>query len=1106
MTLEAELSIRMDGGGLVAALTAELGGATDDLQGVSVAVSADDVGTAGGEAGSIDLSGISGAIGSVTRELGGVLGTLPIGEDLIGPVRTGLSALETALAGNLEADLRGALDRVGAEFEAMEQAGALGALRQLATSLQSAPELAAIRDAIGGLLRAAGAREPPAASIGDLVSSVISALDAIGQMMALETALAEARRLGALIPGQLPDGRVQGLLAALEAAVAAAEDMLEELDVASDAAVDAAVNALATVRTAELALIDALTTGMAFGEATLSLIDPAGLVARTERILERLRGVAVGEIEAALGRIAGTIAPLLTPDLSGAPTFSLDALLDQIEAHAGDVAAEVTALDTSPVTEPFAQGLGSVTGVVAEVQKALDDVVAAIEAALGQVRDAIAALPLDQIAGAIRDVVGVIAGALETLGDVLGGVQEALGDAAGAAQTALARAEAAVDLFRRQLEAAFGEAKTFVDGLGLERIVGDVADAIQTVSDLIGQADMAPYFATAVDAIDTTTGVIEKVPFPLLPDDMEQDVVDLIRPIKTADLQAFRQQILQVLQIGEDGTFTLRPDLEDAVAGVQHKLDALLIALDKLDPQKLAGLINAALDTIREEIEKISPQLDLGPVTEALNAAKAAVAGLDLDEVLKPLTDGFDAVLAEIDDFRPSELIAPLDAQIDAMRQKVLDTTRLEEWRAKLDEARSELLELVDLLDPLQLEAPLRDAFADMQARLGDGRAPDLLAPLAAIVSTLMAGSGSSVAPEAFDRVATWLRGRVNGGAQLATLSGQLRAAVSDTRVVVDAIDPAAIQSAVAAQTARLSAAVSVLAAGSGRDRLQTAIAGLDLSVELRQIGPNHQRYSDVLAAAETAAANLATKGFGEVDTVATVLRAGLAPLVPLLQAPREALGRLGFTRFNEGLPGLLSELFSVATPARLAGILTPIFAALHGRVAALLDGFIQPVRDLIDGLIGIVQTFDLDRLTAALDGVHGAVRADVAAFHPDALLDEVKTAFADAQAAIAAFDPLGPVIDTLNALKATILRVLGKLDGHALLKTPIEIFEAIRDALDALDLDALLDPLLDRLDAIAGQVTGGLEDTVGSFERLQKALPSQVGSTSISASVSVGG
>jgi hypothetical protein len=1104
VTLQAELSIRLDATALSASLTAELGAATGDLQSVPLAVSAEGLGGASGAAASIDVSGLAGAAGSVSGDLQRLLGALPVADDLIAPLRAGIAGIDRAVSANLESDLRGALERIAAEFDAMEAEGGLGAMRRLAESLQKAPELAAVRDAVNGLLRVAGGRDLPAASLGELIGSVLSMLEAIGQMMTLETMLAEARRLGALVPAQLPEGRVTALLAGFEASVAAAEAQLTGLDTASEAQVDQAIEALVGVRAALRALIEALRAGMAFGEATLTLVDPAALVARCEAALERLRGVAVGDIEVALGHVADKLSPLLAVDLSGAPQFALESLLDQLEARSQDLADELATLDLGPLTGPFSEGLGSITAVADDVQGALDGVLTAVEDALGQVRSAVAALPLDQVANAVRDVVGVIAGVLSQLGDLLGTAQAAIGDAAGAAQAALARDEAAVDAFRDQLEDAFRQAKAFVDGLGLEAAIGEVADSIQTVSVLIGQADMAPYFATAQDAIDTTTGIIEKVPFPLLPDSMEQEVVDLVRPIKIADLGAFRVEILQVLQIEEDGTFALRPDLEGAVAGVQTKLDELLAALDGLHPRQLAGEINGALEAVRTEIEAVAPQIELGPITEALDSAKAAIAGLDLDAMLQPLTDGFDEVLAAVDRLQPGALIAPVDAEIDLVRQKLLDLTRLEQWREKLDEVRAEALGLVDLVDPAQLEEPLREAFADVQRRIGEGDLSDPLGPVGGIVAALLAGAGEAVAPEAIERVSAWVRGRTGGGAQLSTLSADLRAAIAETRRVVATVDPGALERTISADTGRLRTLVEALPAGAARDRLAHAVDAVDLSAELRLIAPNHQRYLDVLARSEAAAGSLAAKGFGEVDTVTGVLRGAVQPLMPLIATPREALGRLGFKRLDAGLPGLLGELFEVATPERLAGLLTPVFAALHGRATALLDGFIQPVRDLIDSLIAIVNSFDLGRLTEALDGVHAAARAEIAAFHPDNLLGDAKNAFTDAQAAITAFDPLGPVVETLETLKATILRVLAKLDGEALLATPIEIFETIVSALRALDLNGLLGPLYARLDAIAGQVAEGLDGTVTSFGRLQDALPAKVGSTSIGVSVSV--
>ncbi len=126
-------------------------------------------------------------------------------------------------------------------------------------------------------------------------------------------------------------------------------------------------------------------------------------------------------------------------------------------------------------------------------------------------------------------------------------------------------------------------------------------------------------------------------------------------------------------------------------------------------------------------------------------------------------------------------------------------------------------------------------------------------------------------------------------------------------------------------------------------------------------------------------------------------------------------------------------------------------------------------------------------------------------AFRPSALLAAPLAAFADAKQAFAAFDPLGEISDALDALRARVVSILGKLDLGKLLEQPIAIFADIVAALSALDVDRLLGPILDRLDAIAAQIEDGLDETFDAFKRLQRALPDQVGSTSVSASVSVG-
>jgi hypothetical protein len=121
----------------------------------------------------------------------------------------------------------------------------------------------------------------------------------------------------------------------------------------------------------------------------------------------------------------------------------------------------------------------------------------------------------------------------------------------------------------------------------------------------------------------------------------------------------------------------------------------------------------------------------------------------------------------------------------------------------------------------------------------------------------------------------------------------------------------------------------------------------------------------------------------------------------------------------------------------------------------------------------------------------------------PTKLLAAPLAAVAGLKAQVAAFDPLHALLTVLDALRDTVARVLAKLDTQALLADPLAIYREIVDALDALNVQALMGPVLDLLDSIAHDVDQGLGDTVAAFQRLQDALPAGGGGSS--ASVAIG-
>jgi hypothetical protein len=238
----------------------------------------------------------------------------------------------------------------------------------------------------------------------------------------------------------------------------------------------------------------------------------------------------------------------------------------------------------------------------------------------------------------------------------------------------------------------------------------------------------------------------------------------------------------------------------------------------------------------------------------------------------------------------------------------------------------------------------------------------------------------------------------------------------------------------------------------------------------------------------------MSSTGLSEVDIKIQRLHTAFAPLAPLKQLLNDVISRLGVTGLNEGLGVALRRVFEIATPERMAGILAPVFIALHNRITALIQAVLTPLKRGVADLLAALEAVTLTPLRESLDEIYQTARTEIASLHPDALLGEVVTAFNTARAQVIAFNPLADIESALTELRNTIVRVMGKLNAEEIMATPLEIYDRILGLLGQLDLNALLTPLYDQLDNIAQQVDEGLTGTVTSFRRLQDALPATVG------------
>ncbi|HEX6748272.1 MAG TPA: hypothetical protein VF092_13330 [Longimicrobium sp.] len=1105
-TLQANLTVKLDVGSLVGGLGGTLAGPAGRLTAIASPASEQEIGATAELAGSVEIGGIGNVAGQVAAAAGGALQGLPGAQEVIRPVTDALALVQTVSAGDLEAQLRGLGERLSTEFDPESHGGTLGALLNVGQVLSSAPEGRVLLELLTSFLGRAGVDVSPSALTGgDVMPALAGGLQVIAGMMCIESVLAEAERLTGIMAAQLDPGSIRPELSAVRACLSenGLAAFVSTVDVGDAAQVDAAAAAIVACGARLDALRSKLSAALGFGEATLVHMDVDRVQAEVRAGLDLVR---TGDLEP-LGRLVARLLERLQPvfalDVSGEVAGGLDGVLRGIEEQVETLAAAIRAFDTSALSDPLAQGLGAVSGVASTVTSAIDGASGAVRGALAQVTAAIRALPLDEMADAIRAVMDRVGQALDAVRALVHTIQTALEAAGGEVTGALEEVEGVLDTFQHDVDAFFAEARTFVESLDLDALLGGVTQAVTALSEAVAGNQLHAVFDTTVDAIGGAADVVGNIPFGLIPDSMKGELDAAVRPIKEADAAAARDQVLELLAI-RDGHFEMTADLTVAVEEVQAQIDAVLAAVRGLDPRGHLRQLDESLHALAEKIRTLAPDLALEPVQAAVDSVREALAGFDLEAQLAPVQAAFDQVLAAIDEYSPVRLITPVEEALDEARGKLVELVRLAEWEPTLDGMVEQAKGLLDRFDPALLEPRIRAALDEATALLD--LLPDLPlgTGLGSLVAALFSGSGRIIYGSSFGPVMAWLGGGASGTAELNARALRVSDNVQRTQGAVAELELDAAAADTAAGHRALLAAIAALPAGAGRDRLRAAAEAIAAEEVMAALVAGRARYQQRLATSAAAAETLRRTGFSEIDVGAGRFRAAATPFGTLGGFLRGILARLGITGVEDGLPGIARSLLAVVTPERLAGIVVPIYAAFRERIEGLIDAVANPVRDAIHQITQLVNAVDLTPLREAVQEAVDAAKEEVSAFSPAVLLATPIASFKALQEELAGFNPVGEIVALLEAIRDAAARVLDKLSAERLLASALAIYDHVLAELEKLDVADLVVDLLAALDAVAAGVEDGLERTVEAFQRLQAALPGGGGGSSVSVSASV--
>jgi hypothetical protein len=674
---------------------------------------------------------------------------------------------------------------------------------------------------------------------------------------------------------------------------------------------------------------------------------------------------------------------------------------------------------------------------------------------------------------------------------VVQGADAAIRQVATVGGQALGDAEQAVDALVSALQGVMNAAAAFVRDLNVDAAVGQLHERLDQLKTALEQASVRPYFDAAVDAIDTTASVLEKVPVVLLPDDVKAEFDALVEPIRSLNVDAVAGEVESWFEL-QDGKFPFEPALDAELDEVSALLDALVQDLEPFDPRKLGDAVDAELVPLRAQIARLDIGPALAPIEQAIAQVKGAVAGVDPRGALKPVSDALETVADKLDEFKPSTLLAPVQARIVSAREAVITTLRLEVASQKLTDLQREGVRLVTLLDPVTFEPAITDALDAAKREVHQLDAVSLGDFAGALFASLASGDGARRRPATWRTVQAWLHGE-EASTRLHARAQRIADATSATATAVGTLDLDGASARVRAGLADLRTAAQALPDPLGA-ALAAAIALRGDDGGFAALAASRATFAAELTGANAATAALLQLEVGRVDVTAAALRAVAAPLIRLHAQILGILRHFGIRHATDGLGAAIAEVIDVATPERVAGILVPVFTALRGRAEALLSALLDPVRGVIDEVVQLLRLIDLAAITQGLDDVVQAGRDQILALDPVRLLEPTLAAFDALKADVLAFDPVAPLRELIDGLKATIARVLDKLNVERLLAPAGQIFDTLLGTLRALDPDGIVQPLVAALRTLAGDIASGIEGLRDALKRLQAAIPSTEG------------
>lgn len=779
------------------------------------------------------------------------------------------------------------------------------------------------------------------------------------------------------------------------------------------------------------------------------------------------------------------------------------------------------AVDIASIGDFLQAQLGTVDGVVQDLQQGVTDLLAQIQAFF------------DGLAEQYRSVLGTI-GTFQPDGTFEYNVEQDLrelltsarlfigGDPANPGAPSIAGAldqfQSAIDQFLSQINGLLQPVQTAIDSARTTAVSG-----INDFSTFLQGLNVADLMEQLRQKVQEILDALLPIDFSVVVDPVVAEIEDATEQLQSIDTESLNDLLREALKVALDViiqidfTVTISDPLKDEFAKVkalpQQAIDELqaryeqgLALLDALSPAKLLEALFAAFDVINEAVGSLNVATLLQPLDQLHEQhLQQPLADLKPSTLLQPVADSFQSFTSVFDDINGAAIIEPLTTQLNVLKSSVagIDITS---WVDDLLAAVAKVKQDIRAVRPSELLQPLVADFARLESELDRFKPSVLFQPAADLAAPLLQFL-ENVQQDLIDALFQMFQAplQILDRLRPEALTQHIRQQIDAVLALLRGVNLPARFNQLKGQYFDLKLAVDA----GGVEARAALVAHLDPE---RQLGEIIGTYNTLITALEGLKQNVELPDLaGLYEEVRERLLGMLPPYARELMDPekfKRVMRLADPTRFLQELDQRFEALKNRLIPIRPQDItaeLDATYETVLGLVEALdIEDSLNQVRDTITQLKGIVESIRVDFLAGDIDSAVNDLRALVDALDPAQFFPDLDAIHREVELVVQETLPsqvlagLQPTLDQVQAL-------VGSVDPRATLGPPLDAaWQAVQGVLDDIDFTIVLSPVVGKLDELEVQFEAELRRTETAFDQMLRAAKGALSGSGASASVGV--